>query len=174
MLERWGLAFGRRAQRGVLAAGVVVAVGLVTGSGWGIGKLTRVSDGDTIGLGGVRSRIWGVDAPEIGQICRIAGRSVRIGLEAKRFMTDLVSRGELRCDRVGNPDRYDRPVLRCWIRGADVAEMLTRAGWAWDDPAFSGGAYAAAEAQARAAGLGVWGGHCETPWDYKRRQRRHG
>jgi endonuclease YncB( thermonuclease family) len=34
----------------------------------------RISDGDTIRIGNERIRLWGIDAPELTQTCRLAGQ----------------------------------------------------------------------------------------------------
>lgn len=62
------------------------------------------------------------------------------------------------CERAGPPS-YGRTVAQCTAGGADVGEALVRAGWAWDT-AYSGGAYADAEREAREAGRGVWALGC--------------
>lgn len=44
-------------------------------------------------------------------------------------------------------------------------------GWAFDVAKYSNGRYAEDEARARAAGLGIWQGACDKPWDWRRDNR---
>lgn len=115
----------------------------------------QIHDGDTLRLHGTAIRLWGIDAPELAQTCG----GVPAGEIARDALAVLVLRG-VRCERAG-PDSYGRTVARCSAGGADVGAAMVAAGWAWDYPAYSGGAYADAERQAREAGRGVWGVGCE-------------
>ena len=114
----------------------------------------RIVDGDTLALHGVRVRLAGIDAPETGTAC---GACEACGPTATAAPADLVGGGPVVCAPIG-VDRYGRLVARCRAGGVDLATAMVAAGWARDWPAYSGGAYAAAEAAARAAGRGIWGG----------------
>lgn len=130
----------------------------------------EVIDGDTIAVAGVRARIrlWGVDAPEGRQACADgAGRRYLCGSRAAEALADLIGRnGRVTC-RERDRDRYRRIVAVCEAAGRDVAGEMVRLGWAVDYPAYSGGAYAAQEAQARAARRGLWGGAFVPPWEWR-------
>ena len=74
-------------------------------------------------------------------------RAVKAAQEA------LIGGGRVTCDLDGTVAGSSlRLVGRCWAGGVDLGEALVRAGFARDCPAFSGGAYAQAEAAARAEG----------------------
>lgn len=55
--------------------------------------------------------------------------------------------------------------------GVDLGEAMVRAGWAVEYRTFSHGAYAAAEAQAKAAKRGLWAGTFEPPSAYRADER---
>ena len=129
---------------------LILLASLLAGSA--IAGDVRIVDGDTIELHGVRVRLEGIDAREAGTAC---------GDAATAALAELVGDGPVVCAPIG-VDRYGRLVARCRVGGAagdvDLATAMVAAGWARDWPAYSGGAYAAAEAEARAAGAGIWGG----------------
>ncbi len=93
----------------------------------------HVHDGDTIGRGPDRVRIWGIDAPELSEAGGKASRDYLRGMIAgKRLSCGLVER-----------DRYGRRVMQCHLpNGADLACQMVAAGHAEDWPRYSGGAYA--------------------------------
>jgi endonuclease YncB( thermonuclease family) len=111
----------------------------------------RPVDGDTLALGSTRIRLWGVDAPEA---------DTPLGREASRLMAQVLAQGPVRCEDTGGRS-YDRIVARCQdASGQDLAHRLVAAGLAVDWPKFSAGRYAAAQAQAQQAGLGL---HAASP-----------
>ena len=111
----------------------------------------RPIDGDTFALGAARIRLWGIDAPEA---------DTRLGRDATRLMATVLAQGPVSCEDTGGRS-HDRIVARCDdASGRDLAERMVAAGLAVDWPKFSRGRYAAAEAQARRAGLGV---HAPSP-----------
>jgi endonuclease YncB( thermonuclease family) len=128
--------------------------------------VATIVDGDTIDLGPVRIRLHGMDAPEAGQRCgKSNGGTWPCGDRAVERLAELVEGKEVECvarDR----DPYGRIVAACFIDGADVQARLVEEGLAWAFVRFSDD-YAALEVAARGAGVGVWQGEAETPWDYR-------
>jgi len=56
-------------------------------------------------------------------------------------------------------------VARCRVGETDLGAYMISNGWAREVAAESGGAYAEAQAEARAARRGVWGMSCAaSPW----------
>ena len=97
---------------------------------------------------GCRVRLWGVDAPEV---------HLDEGADAADALAALLHGAELNCSETHGAS-YGRVVARCVLAdGIDVAERLVRRGRAVDSPAYSGGHYAPAEAEARRHGRGMWG-----------------
>lgn len=127
--------------------------------------VVAVQDGDSLSVdcahGTFRVRVWGLDAPELGQ--RPWGAASRQALGQALSDTVLV-------DTVDH-DRYGRAVARLHDQGEDLGLALVRAGQAAvyrpynDDPH-----YLAAEAEARRAGRGIWSapGFQQTPWRWRR------
>ncbi|MCT8970886.1 thermonuclease family protein [Microbaculum marinisediminis] len=127
-----------------------------------------VIDGDTIEIHGKRIRLWGIDAPEGRQPCTRDGKAWRCGAEAANALDRHLDGATVACT-VRDIDRYRRVVATCEARGRDVGDWLVSEGWALDYRQYSKGAYAAAEATAKDAGRGVWGGEFEPPWEWRRR-----
>ncbi len=120
-----------------------------------------VSDGDTLRIGSVKVRLFGIDAPELAQVCG----GWACGTAAAARLAELAAAGPATCTP-RDIDRYGRLVATCTVAGIDlggqlVAEGLARAYVRYGDD------YALAEAAARGAGAGLWRGEAEAPWDYR-------
>ncbi|KSB91677.1 nuclease [Caulobacter vibrioides] len=112
-----------------------------------------VHDGDTLRCGKERIRLFGVDAPEVK---RGTTPAEPFAYQARDELLRL-TRGRVGCRPV-DKDRYGRWVARCWSDASpDLNAALIRSGYATEYRRYSKGAYAAAEAQARASRRGVWG-----------------
>ncbi|MBN9441158.1 thermonuclease family protein [Bosea sp. (in: a-proteobacteria)] len=123
----------------------------------------RAIDGDSIRLLGEELRLEGLDAPEYRQACTdAAGRSVACGREARRALQALLARGLTTCE-IGKADRYGRGLARCRQGDEDINATMVRTG-----QAVSYGAYRREEAEARAAGRGLWALRFEQPEAWRR------
>lgn len=93
-----------------------------------------VHDGDTFHVfdeaGGLVSkvRLWGYDAPELKERCVDgAAGQYQCGFESKVALTQLISEGSiLVCEKKGKS--YDRVVMKCFIGGDDIGEVMVRSG----------------------------------------------
>lgn len=93
----------------------------------------HVRDGDTLGRGPDRVRLWGIQAPELH---KPGGHASRDHLRA------LIAGQPLACTMLYR-DVYRRRVMRCDLPdGTDLACAMVAAGHARDWPRYSGGAYA--------------------------------
>lgn len=129
----------------------------------------RVIDGDTLDLDGARVRLFGIDAPERGQICDLRGKDWDCGAFARLMLQDLVAQGDIRCD-IEDRDRYGRVVATCHAGGQDINAAMVAQGAALAYTRYSD-RYAAAEGAARAALRGVWAARMVTPEAYRRAKR---
>ena len=113
-----------------------------------------VHDGDTLRCGPERVRLFGVDAPEVR---RGQTPAEPFAYEARDELIRL-TRGRVAC-RFVERDRYGRFVGKCWSSASpDVNAALIRSGFATEYRRYSKGAYAKAEADAKAASRGQWAG----------------
>lgn len=104
-----------------------------------------VTDGDTLKQGGVTNRLWGIDAPELAQICSDgwpAGRMAATRLQALTAGRSIVCQEK-------DHDRYGRTVAICRASGEDLGAALVREGMAWAFVRYSGD-YVGQEAKAKA------------------------
>ena len=129
----------------------------------------RVIDGDTIELAGERVRLWGVDAPERSQTCRLAAQTWRCGQSAAEALGRLVEGSTVRCESRGS-DRYQRVVAVCMVDGSDVAATMVRQGWALNFERYAKGAYREMQQEARAKRAGLWQGQFVPPWQWRHEQ----
>ena len=132
-----------------------------------VGQAT-VTDGDTLRIGAARIRLQGIDAPEAGQSCEDGeGRLYPCGGRAANALTALIARRPVACRR-DDTDRYGRMVGTCEMMatGESLNAAMVRSGWALAYRHYSE-AYVGQEAEAKAAGRGLWQGRFIAPWDYR-------
>lgn len=123
-----------------------------------VGK-ARIIDGDTIEIGGREISLFGINAPQPGQVCDAAGRKWACGQNATFGLSAIVERQWVHC--LPKSSGNERPVSAvCRLAGADGPDInaaMVRQGWATADrrpPA----PYVALEKAARAAKIGIWAG----------------
>lgn len=93
----------------------------------------RGIDGDSLWLGGVEIRLWGINAPEWDQ----PG-----GQRAKAVLAALVAQGGALSCQSFYKDRYGRSVSRCLMAdGRDLACEIIKSGSAHDYARYSKGYY---------------------------------
>lgn len=130
------------------------------------GRVTRVSDGDTLwvqaqpGRKPIKVRLVGIDAPER---CQAHGDAASAALRSMALGREVTVRRHA-------TDDYGRALGTLWIDGRDVAATLVREGHAWSaDSRGVGGPYAREQAEARAARRGLFA-HADPqrPRDFRR------
>ncbi len=109
----------------------------------------RTVDGDTLDMGGVRVRLYGIDAPETAQSCRLEGRRWPCGRYATQALRSQIGNREVTCEERGR-DSYSRLVAACSVGGRDLSAWMIGEGWALAYRQYSL-AYMAEESRARAA-----------------------
>ena len=116
-----------------------------------VGKVTRVSDGDTVWvndkLGRHKVRLNRIDAPESDQ---------PFGKESAAHLKSLIGGREVRVEHTGT-DQYGRVLGIIFLGETDINLQMVRDGCAWHYSHFDKTpAYAAAERDARVAKRGLW------------------
>lgn len=123
-------------------------------------------DGDTIQVGGVTYRLWGIDAAESTQSCSDGWRA---GIEASNYLRALMKGRNTTCE-AKTQDRYGRTVGLCRADGSDLGAAMVSAGMAYAFVRYSKD-YVRQEEDARGKRLGVHAHSCEKPWDWRAKQR---
>lgn len=122
----------------------------------------RASDGDSLRLQGARIRLLGIDAPELDQVCwDEAGVEWPCGRLSRARLSDILVQGPAACRPRGH-DKYGRVLATCKSAGRDVGAILVSEGWA-----LARGDYAAEQAMANTAKLGIWRGRFVDPRQWR-------
>lgn len=129
-----------------------------------IAGAARVIDGDSLEIGGLRIRLAGIDAPELGQTCNEGTASYACGEQARTALDRLVAGQAVACV-TRRKDRYDRFMSTCAAGDRDLNRAMVEAGWA-----VASGDYHLAEARARRDRRGLWSGTFEDPREWRMRQ----
>jgi endonuclease YncB( thermonuclease family) len=141
------------------------------------GQELQVIDGDTLQSGAEVIQLYGIDAPELGQICRRDGKPWTCGLDAALALQKLVSLSgsPVVCKEwreLPQTKGPDGELIRVCLVGADqdLAQAMLRNGYVMALPG-SFPYYGQLERQARQAGLGIWSSDFQPPWEW--RQAKH-
>ena len=88
----------------------------------------RVIDADTVDVGGLRVRLFGLDAPEIGQPCVLGGQTIDCGRWAGDLVRARFGGKDARCT-TRDVDRYGRQVATCDVGGVDIGQVIVAEGF---------------------------------------------
>lgn len=129
----------------------------------------KAVDGDSLSVGVIQVRLFGIDAPEFDQKCFDNGTPIACGEMAKAQLQGMIGDGELSCFRE-TTDAYGRMVAVCRIVGVDVGKAMVEAGWATAFRKYSED-YVASEQRAQAKKVGIWAWDFQKPEDYRLAQQ---
>lgn len=130
-----------------------------------IGKAI-VIDGDTLDVGGERILLYGVDAPELDQVCDYRGTKWLCGRKAARELSAWLAQAIVVCRR------RDKVTASCVKMGIDVAGWSVRRGLAVADECRSG-SYERQQEVARVDHAGIWASTFELPRSWRQKRRSH-
>ena len=159
-------AWGRLAPSGALGEAEAAASSSAAPSGVIEGRAIALS-GEMIRLQGQLLHLSGIEAPDQQQTCASAdSQPWRCGEAALAALQRLAHSKKFRCLTRGLPDAAGRIEANCTVDGHDVAGALVKDGHVFSTASYFGG-YAALEAEARRAGLGLWSGDADRPAEYR-------
>jgi endonuclease YncB( thermonuclease family) len=150
---------------------LVLAVLTVSGASADPAGRIRVIDADTWDVGGVRVRLFGIDAPERDQTCRRADGS---DWACGQWTTDETARlyqGRRADCRAVTVDRYQRVVARCRVEGVDTGREMVQQGLAFAYRKYSMD-YDLDEKRAVVSGAGIHGAETMRPAEFRTAQRK--
>ena len=136
------------------------------------GETFRIIDGDTLQIDGKIIQLYGIDAPELGQLCETDGKLWHCGVAAALALRKLIdlSRSSLHCspwhgDGTGTTGP-DTSAQVCEVRNEDVALVMLHGGYGLASPE-SFPDYVEAQEQASRARLGIWHSDFVPPWEWR-------
>lgn len=135
----------------------------------------KVIDGDIIQVDKQRVILWGVDAPERTQKCKVGSLDWACYQAAVAGLGELIGSGEASCTLTADkPDIFNRRFGTCTSDGKDVGAEMVRLGYAraYIDPkkkVDQGTVYLPQEEEAKAAKAGIWqdGADVMDPWIWR-------
>lgn len=149
------------------SGGAIVTVSDI-GAGEVLEGTVRATDGDSLRMGDKRIRLFGIDAPESAQKCRLQGEEWACGRASRKALERLTDGLRATC-QVRDMDR-GRYVATCFADGVELNDRMVRRGWAVAYTQYSL-RYVPAEIEARQAGLALWRSEFERPHEWRARKR---
>jgi endonuclease YncB( thermonuclease family) len=132
-------------------------------------KNIRVIDGDTIHIGKLKYRFFGIDAPEIKQICEKDNIKIKCGVIAKNALKNKIGDKIPECI-VKDKDRYRRLVAECFIEKESLSKFMVREGYAVAYTQYSKD-FIEDEKYAKENKLGIWSMSFQMPSEYRKSLR---
>jgi endonuclease YncB( thermonuclease family) len=132
-------------------------------------KKIQVIDGDTIHIGKLKYRFFGIDAPEIKQICEKDNTKIQCGVIAKSVLKNKIADKIPECI-VKDKDRYQRLVAECFIGKESLSRFMVREGYAVAYTQYSKD-FIEDEKYAKKNKLGIWSMNFQMPPAYRKSLR---
>ena len=132
-------------------------------------KKIQVIDGDTIHIGKLKYRFFGIDAPETKQICEKDNIKIQCGIIAKNVLKNKISDKIPECI-VKDKDRYQRLVAECFIGKESLSRFMVREGYAVAYTQYSKD-FIEDEKYAKENKLGIWSMSFQIPSEYRKSLR---
>lgn len=121
-------------------------------------------DGDSIELGGKTYRLYGVDAPDVAQICADGWPA---GHAAEQYLGTLIAGKQISCVPIGG-EHSGEIVAICRADDVDLGAAMVTGGYALAEVPNSA-RYVSQEAAAASALRGIHAHDCVTPWEWRAR-----
>ena len=129
----------------------------------------QVIDGDTIHIGKLKYRFFGIDAPETKQICEKDNIKIKCGVIAKNVLKNKIGDQIPECI-VKDKDRYQRLVAECFIGKESLSRFMVREGYAVAYTQYSKD-FIEDEKYAKENKLGIWTMSFQIPSEYRKSLR---
>jgi len=129
-------------------------------------KEIQVIDGDTIHIGKLKYRFFGIDAPEIKQICEKDNTKIQCGVIAKSVLKNKIADKIPECI-VKDKDRYQRLVAECFVGKESLSRFMVREGYAVAYSQYSKD-FINDEKYAKENKLGIWSMNFQVPSEYRK------
>ena len=134
-------------------------------------KKIQVIDGDTIHIGKLKYRFFGIDAPEKTQICVKDNIKIQCGIIAKNVLKNKIGDKIPECI-VKDKDRYQRLVAECFINKESLSKFMVREGYAVVYAQYSKD-FIEDEKYAKENKFGIWSMNFQIPSEYRKINKRN-
>ena len=104
----------------------VVCLVMFCGTSARSGEKATILTGQSLELGDARHRLYGIDAPRPGDMCRLRGALRDCGRLARAALMDLTAGAVIVC----SPSPTGTNGSRCLANGYDLSEGMVYTGWA--------------------------------------------
>ncbi len=125
----------------------------------------KAIEGDLLEVAGKRVRLYGIDAPEIAQSCRVMIFAWGCGAEAQKMLSALVAERTVTCTELTR-DVVGMPAALCRTESVQLNETMVRIGMALASPS-EPRTFATEEAAASREGVGLWRSSFDKPWEWR-------
>ncbi|WP_142416794.1 thermonuclease family protein [Bartonella massiliensis] len=126
-----------------------------------------IIDGDSIMISSIKIRLVGIDAPELHQLCGKKEERYPCGLEAKKYLEQLVENQSVTC-HWHKTDKYHRILATCQTKHvSNINAALVQNGWA-----VSYYEYPKEEQEARRKKRGIWASSFQRPKEWRKANPR--
>ena len=137
----------------------------------------QIIDGDTIKINSKKIRLYGIDAPELKQMCKNPYLTIIFFTFTKDYPCGKISTQKLQ-KKINNKvitckildiDRYKRLIGECYKRNLNLNSWLVSNGYAVAYRKYSK-KYISNEINAKNEKKGIWQGKFEMPWEFRRKK----
>ncbi|ACS51377.1 thermonuclease family protein [Bartonella grahamii] len=126
-----------------------------------------IIDGDSIMISSIMIRLVGIDAPELHQFCGKKKERYPCGLEAKKYLEQLLDNQTVTC-HWHKIDQYRRVLATCKTKHvSNINATLVHNGWA-----VSYYEYPKEEQEARKKKKGIWASSFQRPREWRKANPR--
>jgi|TARA_B110000444_G_scaffold152610_1_gene142782 endonuclease YncB( thermonuclease family) len=132
-----------------------------------INGIPSVTDGDTIKILNKRIRFYGIDAPEIKQVCIKNSKEYNCGKVASRALKKKINGKPVTCKVQDELDRYKRYIGVCYLKDIDLNKWMVRNGHAVSYKRYSRD-YIKDENYAKKNKIGLWSGNFINPEKWRK------
>jgi endonuclease YncB( thermonuclease family) len=129
-----------------------------------------VHDGDSLKIGKQKIRLYGIDAPELSQKCRLQKEKHSCGISSRDYLIQFINNQEVSCEKI-DTDRYKRIVARCYVNGTDINKNMVRTGHALAYTTYSKD-YIEVQKLAKEERIGIWNYKFEEPWNFRKKSKK--
>jgi endonuclease YncB( thermonuclease family) len=146
--------------------GTAGAAALLAGSALAQAPASVVIDGDTVRYNGAAVHLWGIDAPEKGQICSDGWQA---GSMAADYLAGLIHNRSLACELKPSDSTAGRTYALCKVDGQNLSAAMAGAGMAWSYAPQTQD-YTVQESNAMISVLGLHAHDCMKAWEWRSRR----